>query len=188
MAGQPATSHTTLSTTETRRALQNALAQFVLDPQNHIPVKLSIQVRQNSRVYSLEQRYMRNTLRLAGYPVDDRWRLIDGDEDQEDLILYVGHMLGMNPDLLGRYFENRLKGDTYELVIDGANAASVRYRPAAGNRAAQSGSIHFLRADFLRAIIATYITFERCSKELRSQLPAALIGKLEESYRRQTAN
>ena len=188
LAGRPAPDRATPSNPETRRALQNALAQYVLDPQNHIPVKLSIQVRQNSHMYSVEQRYMRNTLTLAGYPVDDAWRLIDGDESQEDLILYVGHMLGMDPDLPGRYFVNRAKGDTYELVIDSANAASVRYRPAPGNRAAQAGSIHFLHSDFLRAIMATYIIFERCSEELRSQLPDALMEGLQESYRRQTAD
>ncbi len=121
----------------------SALAAFLLDPQNHVPVRLTLQILTGVKDYTDESRTIREGLARMGLPLDARWSLQGRRELQGEVTRLAEAVIGLSADRPGLYYRNRRRGDVYIFFLDGQGRASLTYLPAAENAGARAGRTEF---------------------------------------------
>ncbi len=119
------------------------LAAFLLDPRNHIEVRVSLQMLINLKGYNDESRCLRESLGRMGLTVDEHWQVKSAGDLQPQVSRLAEALIGLSADRPGLYYRDRRKGDVYVFSLDGRGGASLSYQPAAGNRAARPGQTDF---------------------------------------------
>ena len=107
----------------------DALADFLLDPKNHIPLKLSVESLRSKVIYGLQKEAVSGMLERAGFSVDERWNLKEKKEHQEDVTLYVKTIMGLSKKEYEMLCRKRERGDSYTLTITSNDEAWVEYIP-----------------------------------------------------------
>ncbi|MFH0813635.1 MAG: hypothetical protein V2A69_12485 [Pseudomonadota bacterium] len=161
-----------------KEPLIDSLADFLLDPKNHIPLKLTIESLRDCGNYSLQKKAMRNMLERAKFPVDENWNLLEKKEHQKDITLYVKTMMGLSKEEYEALCKKRGKGDRYTLTINSNDETWVKYTPYGENRTVSCEKVCFSSSKLLRGIFSTYISRKACRRDLEDKLPEALMGKI----------
>lgn len=164
----------------------DALADFLLDPNNHIPLELSVESLRGKVRYGLQKDAVRKMLERAGFPVDENWTLRERKEHQKDLTLYVKTIMGLNKKEYAALRKKRGKGDSYTLTITSNDEAWVEYTPCRERSHAGCQRVSFASSELLRGIIATYISRKVCKPNLKDELPQSLLGRILLAHRGQT--
>jgi hypothetical protein len=129
------------------------LAAFLLDPQNRIPLRVSMVMMSGLKAYTPESRILRESLGRMGLELDGNWRLKGAKELQGEVNRFAEAVIGLSADRPGLYYRNRRKGDLYVLSLDGSGGATLSYQPAADNRAARAGRTDFQDRRVLAALV-----------------------------------
>ncbi len=167
---------------ESKCSLIDSLADFLLDPQNRIPLKLTVETLRSSITYDVQKKSMCKMLERAGYRVDENWNLVGARKHQDDVKLYVKTMIGLNSKENKRLCKTIKKGDLFILSINEKGKASVTYRPGKKNRIAHEKHVCFASSQVLRGIFVTYLSNEACSSDLKGSLPNALMERIVSAY------
>ena len=166
----------------------DAPADFLLDPKNHIPLKLSVESLRSKVSYGLQKDAVRGMLERAGFSVDESWDLKEKKEHQEDVTLYVKTIMGLSKREYETLRKKRGKGDSYTLTITSNDEAWVEYIPCQERSNASCQRVYFASSELLRGIIATYISRKACKPNLKDKLPQALMGRILLTYGDQTGS
>lgn len=165
------------------KSIHDTLGEFILDPGNRIPVRLTFTILQNKKNYSKERKFTLQTLARAGLEVDESWQLKNNESHQADVTLFVNSVLGPKKSKLGDFYVHRMKGDRLLYIVDSNDHAVIEYRPGPLNRNARPGKVQFTSAQLLRGLISTYLCVRRCSDELKGQLPQAMLKNIVDTYK-----
>ena len=156
----------------------DALADFLLDPKSHIPLKLSVESLRSKVRYGLQKNAVRGMLERAGFQVDENWNLKEKEEHQEDVTLYVKTIMGLSKKEYETLYTEKGKGDSYVLTITSNDEAWVEYIPCQETGNGSCERAYFASSELLRGIIATYISRKACRPNLKDTLPQALLEKI----------
>lgn len=165
-----------------KQPLIDSLADFLLNPKNHLPLKLTIELLRGSGDYNLQKKAMCNMLKHAKFPVDEKWNLIAKKGYQEDISLYVKTTMGLNKEEYQALCKKREKGDRYSLIINASDEAWVKYIPCKENKTVSSEKTYFSSSELLRGIFSTYISRKACGCDLKDTLPETLMSKILLTY------
>jgi hypothetical protein len=163
---------------EGQRSPVDSVAHFLLDPQNRIPLRLTIETLRGKIQYDVQKKAVREMLGRAGYPVDEDWNLTGLQEHQEDVKLYVKTIMGLNSKEHEQLSRTMKKGDRFILLITSEDTASVTYEPGQENRISSPNKVLMSSTDVLRGIFLTYLSTEACGSDLKDKLPKALMKKI----------
>jgi hypothetical protein len=166
--------------------IHDALGEFILDPRNRFPVRLTFTILQNKKNYSKESKFTLQTLARAGLEVDESWQLKNNESHQADVTLFVKSVLGPKKSKLGDFYAQRRKGDVLLYIVDSNDHAFIEYRPGPQNKNARPGKVQFSSSQLLRGVIETYLCVRRCSDELKGQLPQAMLKNIVDAYKNRT--
>ncbi len=166
----------------------DALADFLLDPKSHIPLKLSVESLRSKVRYGLQKNAVRGMLERAGFQVDENWNLKEKEEHQEDVTLYVKTIMGLSKKEYERIHKKRGKGDRCILTVTSNDEAWVEHIPCQERSKGSCERAYFASSELLRGIIATYISRKACRPNLKDTLPQALMEKILLTYRDQTGS
>ena len=156
----------------------DALADFLLDPKNRIPVQLSVESLRGKVSYGLQKDAVRGMLTRAGFSVDESWNLKEKREHQEDVKLYVKTILGLSKKEHETIHKKKGKGDSYTLALTSHDEAWVEYIPCQERSKESCQRVYFSSSELLRGIIATYISRKACKSSLKDELPQALLERI----------
>ena len=160
----------------------DSLTDFLLNPKNHIPLKLTIESLRDYGNYNLFKKAVRDKLEQAKFPVDENWNLFEKMENQKDVNLYVNTIMGCTKDQNEAPCEKKGKGDLYDLTINANEETRVNYIPCQKDTAALCQKVCFSSSELLRGIFATYLSRKACSGDLKDKLPQALMKKILLTY------
>jgi hypothetical protein len=160
----------------------DSLADFLLDPKNQIPLKLTIESLLDSGNYTLQKKAMRNMLEQAKFPVDERWNLLEKKEHQEEVTLYVKTIMGLSKEEHEALFKKRGKGDRYSLTINSNDETCLQFTPSQADKTGSCEKVYFPSSDLLRGIFSTYISRKACGCDSEDKLPETLLRKILPAY------
>lgn len=155
------------------------LAAFLLDPRNHVAVRVSLEMLIDLKGYRAESKCLREALGRMGLAIDARWRLNGPGELQGEVSRFAEAMIGLSADRPGLYYRDRRKGDRYVFNFDGSGGASVTYVPAVDNTTARPGRTEF--KDYrVAAALAGALLLPAAGDEGASS--AALLGTVRDAW------
>ncbi|MEQ9299942.1 MAG: hypothetical protein RIF33_15310 [Cyclobacteriaceae bacterium] len=157
------------------------VSNILLDSTEGFDLLLSYKPLLSMKNFAIEKEIMRSALSRAGFPVDKNWNLQTNETHQNDVLLYVSHILGLEENNPGDYYEYRKRGDKYLLHLSSKGMASVSYEPSSSNKNGNYGSFRMTSPVVLKGIIMTYLSYSMCSEELREELPVSLLTGLLDS-------
>ena len=161
-----------------KEPLIDSLADFLINPKNRIPLKLTIESLRDCGNYSLQKKAMRNMLERAKFPVDENWNLLEKKEHQEDISLYVKTTMGLSKEEYEALCKKREKGGRYTLTINPNDETWLKYTSYQENRTVSCEKVCFSSSEVLRGIFSTYISRKACRGDLKDKLPEALMRKI----------
>jgi len=165
-------------------ATVDTLADFLLDPDNSIPLQLNIEILRGGVGCSRQENAVRTILQRAGFPVDENWNLVRNKELQKEIDLFITTIMGADPAGHKRVCRDIEKGDQFILTITARDEASVRYQPASGREKARSEAVLLPSSMILRGVFSTYLSTRNCNPALTEDLPPALLGSILAAYTR----
>ena len=156
------------------------LAVFLLDPGNHIPMRLQFRSLTDLKNWQAEKGAIRTALARTGLAVDRKWNIKAGGPLQQDVLEYVDAIVGVKRERSGSVFNNRRKNDITVLAIDEQASGSIHFFPMDRHRRDKALHIDLRSSEVLRRIFSYYLSTEFSPRELKDMPPALLRGILDQ--------